>query len=211
MTRIVVDAILLDKLGNLSQVTELCDHSGRVLAQVVPVSGAAPSSLCEEVPTSVAARRREGWAEFRRDRAAALRQDVARLHDAAIAGNRELIFFTSPVIAAVRALINELMEAEDTEGNTLMVLNQVSDALRNDAGSSFCDPVAANALLTIVDRLATAAAVTPDDARHAYRQLRQLGLKPFVPVLLDAPHDHEAEELPDRDLGSPGGARSHDR
>lgn len=187
MTRIVIDAVLLDKLGNLSQVTELCDQSGRVLAQVVPVSGTPQPAISEPLPTSVAARRREEWAEFRRGRAAVLRQDVARLHQAAVAGNRELIFFTGPVIAAIRALINELMEAEDTEGNTLMVLNQLSDAFRNDARSSFCDSQSVNALSEIVDRLATAAAITPDDARNAYRRLRQFGLEPFVPVLLDSP------------------------
>jgi hypothetical protein len=36
MTRITVDADLLTKLQNLRQPLELCDPSGRVLAQVVP-------------------------------------------------------------------------------------------------------------------------------------------------------------------------------
>lgn len=40
MTRLVVDAALLNKLGNLSDMIELCDDGGRVLAQVVP----SPSS-----------------------------------------------------------------------------------------------------------------------------------------------------------------------
>lgn len=38
MTRIVVDQILLNKLGGLSQYMELCDDTGRVLAHVVPAA-----------------------------------------------------------------------------------------------------------------------------------------------------------------------------
>jgi hypothetical protein len=37
MTRIVVDADLLEKLGSLIQPTELCDAKGRVLARLTPV------------------------------------------------------------------------------------------------------------------------------------------------------------------------------
>ena len=36
MTRLIVDAALLNKLGDLSGVIELCDERGRTLAQVVP-------------------------------------------------------------------------------------------------------------------------------------------------------------------------------
>jgi hypothetical protein len=36
MTRVIVDAELLGRLGNLSELVELCDDRGRVLAQVVP-------------------------------------------------------------------------------------------------------------------------------------------------------------------------------
>lgn len=36
MTRVIVDAELLGKLRNLSELVELCDDRGRVLAQVVP-------------------------------------------------------------------------------------------------------------------------------------------------------------------------------
>ena len=47
MTRIVVDAALLDKLGNLSQFVELCDDSGRVLAHVVPAASLGEYDLTE--------------------------------------------------------------------------------------------------------------------------------------------------------------------
>ncbi len=36
MNRVIVDAELLGKLRNLSELVELCDDRGRVLAQVVP-------------------------------------------------------------------------------------------------------------------------------------------------------------------------------
>lgn len=36
MTRIVLDAVLREKLGNLVQPLELCDESGRVLGRVFP-------------------------------------------------------------------------------------------------------------------------------------------------------------------------------
>ncbi|HVA47080.1 MAG TPA: hypothetical protein VNH11_11995 [Pirellulales bacterium] len=47
MTRVVVDAALLHKLGNLSQPLELCDDSGRVLAQVVPMPSLHEYDLTE--------------------------------------------------------------------------------------------------------------------------------------------------------------------
>lgn len=37
MTRILVDAVLRDKLQDFSQPLELCDDGGRVLARVMPV------------------------------------------------------------------------------------------------------------------------------------------------------------------------------
>jgi len=36
MTRVVLDANLREKLGNLAQPLELCDESGRVLGRVFP-------------------------------------------------------------------------------------------------------------------------------------------------------------------------------
>ena len=37
MTRVIVDETLRSKLHNLSEVLELCDESGRVVARVTPV------------------------------------------------------------------------------------------------------------------------------------------------------------------------------
>ncbi len=36
MTRVVVDAAIRSRLNNLTEVLELCDESGRVLAQLIP-------------------------------------------------------------------------------------------------------------------------------------------------------------------------------
>jgi hypothetical protein len=43
MTRIIVDASLRSKLRNFSERLELCDESGRVLAEVQPVRELDPS------------------------------------------------------------------------------------------------------------------------------------------------------------------------
>lgn len=47
MTRIIVDSVLLDKLGDLSQFVELCDPSGRVLAHVMPAASLDDYDLTE--------------------------------------------------------------------------------------------------------------------------------------------------------------------
>jgi hypothetical protein len=47
MTRLIVDAALLNKLGNLSDMIELCDDRGRVLAQVVPSPSSQEYDLTE--------------------------------------------------------------------------------------------------------------------------------------------------------------------
>lgn len=59
MTRIIVDAALLDKLGNLSEVTELCDDRGRVLAQVVPAARLDEYDLTEPSISESELKRRE--------------------------------------------------------------------------------------------------------------------------------------------------------
>ena len=38
MTRIVMDAVLREKLNGLNEIVELCDASGQVLARVVPTA-----------------------------------------------------------------------------------------------------------------------------------------------------------------------------
>jgi hypothetical protein len=51
MTRVIVDEALRSKLHNLSEPLELCDDSGRVVAQLFPVPD--PSEYdCEEPPIS---------------------------------------------------------------------------------------------------------------------------------------------------------------
>jgi hypothetical protein len=45
MRRVVVDAVLRNKLQNLVQPLELCDESGKVLARVYPVPDPAESNL----------------------------------------------------------------------------------------------------------------------------------------------------------------------
>ena len=47
MTRVVVDAALVGKLGGLSELVELCVDSGRVLAQVVPAANTEDYDLTE--------------------------------------------------------------------------------------------------------------------------------------------------------------------
>ncbi|HWE35966.1 MAG TPA: hypothetical protein VG406_05280 [Isosphaeraceae bacterium] len=47
MTRILVDRVLRDKLRDLKEPLELCDESGRVLAQVVPATGVSEYEPCE--------------------------------------------------------------------------------------------------------------------------------------------------------------------
>lgn len=59
MTRIVVDAALLDKLGNLRELTELCDLDGRVLAQVVPTPNLGEYDLTEPPISESELERRE--------------------------------------------------------------------------------------------------------------------------------------------------------
>jgi hypothetical protein len=59
MTRIIVDASLLDKLGNLAQPLELCDDKGRVLAQVVPAPSTHEYDLTEPEITEKELQRRE--------------------------------------------------------------------------------------------------------------------------------------------------------
>jgi hypothetical protein len=45
MTRITLDAALLGKLHNLSQPLELCDETGKVLAQLIPVHDPSENEL----------------------------------------------------------------------------------------------------------------------------------------------------------------------
>jgi hypothetical protein len=52
MTRIVLDAAFLGKLHNLSQPLELCDETGKVRAQVVPVLDPADYEPMEPPPLS---------------------------------------------------------------------------------------------------------------------------------------------------------------
>lgn len=59
MTRIVVDAALLDKLGDLRELTELCDLDGRALAQVVPTPNLGEYDLTEPPISESELERRE--------------------------------------------------------------------------------------------------------------------------------------------------------
>lgn len=212
MTRIVVDAVLLDKLGNLSQFLELCDNRGRVLAHVVPTANLEEYDLTEPPISEEELDRREAsdkWyttqqvmerlrvaQDYRRRQSVLLRQEAGKLLDAVSAGSVELLFFIGPMLARLRSMINDLTDVEDTEGNTLMILNQLADSLRNDAGRVFSNPDVVRGAIAIIDLLATADTITPTHAREAYRRLRQLGAKPFVPVVLEARHEDETEHLP---------------
>jgi hypothetical protein len=54
MTRVICDAVLREKLHDLTTTLELCDESGHVLARVVPVTGT-------EVDTGEPQMSREEW------------------------------------------------------------------------------------------------------------------------------------------------------
>lgn len=59
MTRIIVDQALRSKLNNLTEPLELCDESGQVLAQILPVSLMAQFERWEPPITEEELRRRE--------------------------------------------------------------------------------------------------------------------------------------------------------
>jgi hypothetical protein len=52
MTRIILDAASLSKLHNLSQPLELCDETGAVRAQLIPVLNPDDYEPCEPPPLS---------------------------------------------------------------------------------------------------------------------------------------------------------------
>ncbi|HEX7449405.1 MAG TPA: hypothetical protein VF306_17750 [Pirellulales bacterium] len=59
MTRIMVDAELRGKLGDLSEPLDLCDESGRVIGRVLPVTTALPPGYSEPPLSEEEWKRRE--------------------------------------------------------------------------------------------------------------------------------------------------------
>jgi hypothetical protein len=64
MTKIIVDDVLRNKLHNLSEPLELCDDSGRVLAQVFPALDLSEYEPCEPPISEEELQRREQEAEW---------------------------------------------------------------------------------------------------------------------------------------------------
>lgn len=59
MTRIILDAALLEKLHHLKGPLELCDESGQVRAKVVPTVGLSQDQPCEPPFSEEELQRRE--------------------------------------------------------------------------------------------------------------------------------------------------------
>jgi hypothetical protein len=59
MTRIVVDQALLSKLHNLTELLELCDESGQLLARVYPNVDLSQYEICEPQIDEQEMKRRE--------------------------------------------------------------------------------------------------------------------------------------------------------
>ena len=59
MTRIVLDSVLREKLGNLSEPLELCDEAGQVLARLTPVVDLSQYEPLEPQVSEEELRRRE--------------------------------------------------------------------------------------------------------------------------------------------------------
>jgi hypothetical protein len=66
MTQVILDSILRSKLHNLSHPLELCDETGKVVAQVIPVLDAADYEPVEppELNAEELQRRREEKEEY---------------------------------------------------------------------------------------------------------------------------------------------------
>ena len=123
------------------------------------------------------------WATLRRGEIAALAAHVealpAEMNDDTFAS------YAEPIESRLREVIQRLGDAERVEGNTLMILDQLLETLLNDErGRAYRREETRAAVVALLNRLATAEKVTPEDARNSYRALKLAGLNPAAPLTL---------------------------
>lgn len=132
------------------------------------------------------ARSPEAWAALRRGEAAALAAHVETL-PFDLLNDDTFAFYAEPVVSRLRATMNRLGDAERSEGNTLMILDQLLETLLNDErGRVYRGEQARGTAVALLKKLAAAERVTPVDAQDSYRALKQAGLNPSAPLTLDA-------------------------
>jgi transcriptional regulator with XRE-family HTH domain len=134
-----------------------------------------------------------------RKRLRALRQRAARTIRESVANLREQVtredfaVCTYPVLKRINELLVELASA-DAEGNTREILRQLRNTLMNGGWNKYRDPCVRQTTVEILNELAEAVEVLPQQVDEAFDRLNSTGLNPVGVSLFAVANEDDAGE-----------------
>ena len=119
-------------------------------------------------------------ATVRRRKATKIKNAIASL--AKKAGRNDFEVFALKVVEEVRELLVQLTDVQ-REGNTREILRQIRDTFLDGGYERYREATARDLVATILERLAEADEVTPDDVDQVWDELYDSGLAALIPAV----------------------------